>query len=390
MKTIQTVFLSLFILLMASVSFAQVPELIRNSQFRKDARAAVDSLYNFNPKGADQKLAPWKQAYPSHPLWKLMDGMEFWWNILSDLDDTSHDKTFLKMMREADYAASKLLYKQSGHIDALIIRAVANGYIARQYSNRDEWVTSLSAARKAYSSYGYLQDADVDLADLKMGEGLKLYYSAYLPEAYPAVKTVSWFLPDGDKQQGLKYLREAAKTAIFARGEAIYFLGNINYNYEKKYDKALQNFQTLYDTYPNNNYYARLLVKNYYKMGRYDEALRVINESLARWSEKDLAFENVLREELLFWKGRILYRNNEYDEAASFFEQSLQLSKKLPRTRYRDFYAASAYYSGSVLQSNGDEDEAARYFKIVLDAKTGDGYKKMARRKLQNIRAEQQ
>jgi hypothetical protein len=42
------------------------------------------------------------------------------------------------------------------------------------------------------------------------------------------------------------------------------------------------------------------------------------------------------------------------------------------------------------LQSNGDEDEAARYFKIVLDAKTGDGYKKMARRKLQNIRAEQQ
>jgi tetratricopeptide (TPR) repeat protein len=79
-------------------------------------------------------------------------------------------------------------------------------------------------------------------------------------------------------------------------------------------------------------------------MGRYDEALRVINESLARWSEKDLAFENVLREELLFWKGRILYRNNEYDEAASFFEQSLQLSKKLPRTRYRDFYAASAYY----------------------------------------------
>lgn len=384
-RELRSTFLILVFISGAGLSQAQVPELIKNEEFRQDAQAAVDALYNFNPDGADQALAQWKKKYPAHPLWKLMEGMEFWWILLSDLYDQSRDAHFYRLMCEADYAASKLLYEQPGHADALIIRTVANGYIARQHSNREEWIASLNAARKAYNSYGYLQDNMPDFPDLKLAEGLKLYYSEYLPEAYPVVRTVSWFLPDGDKKEGLAQLRQAAQSAIFARAEASYFLGNINYNYESEYDKAARHFQHLYNSYPHNNYYARLLVKNYYKMGRFEEAMTVINESLARWDDNSLPFADVLQEELLFWKGRIFYRNQSYDEARRNFEQSLQLSKQLPRSSHRSFYPASAYYLGSIMQQNKNNEGAKRYYETAMNAKAESTYKSMARSKLREI-----
>lgn len=387
MKTIQKVVCSTFIFLFITcTATAQVPELIKNKQFRVDAQAAVDSLYNFNPQGAKQRLASWKEQYPSHPLWQLMEGMEFWWILLSDLNDTSRDEYFYKLMEKADYAAAKLLYNQPGHADALIIRTVANGYVARQHSNRDEWTTSLNAARKAYNAYGYLQDAMPELADLKLAEGLKLYYSAYLPEAYPVVKTVSWFLPEGDKAAGLQSLREASESAVFARAEATYFLGNINYNYEKKYQKAVGYFRQLYQTYPNNNYYVRLYVQNLYKTGRYDEAATVIENALNRWGEDELAFAKVLREELLFWKGRILLRDKEYQKAQSLMEESLAIGENLPRTRHRGYHTAGAYFAGVAASGAGDREAAIQFYETALDGKTDGPYKGMAKENLENLR----
>lgn len=386
MKFIHRTFLVAAFLLLTKLVSAQVPELIKKEEFRKDAQAAVDSLYNFNPAGADKRLASWKDHYPRHPLWQLMEGMEFWWILLSDLNDTSRDEYFFKMMARADYAASELLYNQPGHADGLIIKTVANGYIARQHSNRDEWVTSLNAARKAYKSYGYLQDASFNLADLKLAKGLKLYYSEYLPKAYPVVKSVSWFLPEGDKKAGLQFLEEAAETAVFARGEAAYFLGNINYNYEKNYDEAAGYFQSLYNNYPNNNYYARLLVKNYYKMGRYDDAMTVVEDALERWKTKELPFQKVVEESMNFWKGRILYRDRDYERALPLFKKSHAISRSLPAAKQRDYYIAAAYYAGQCHKLLGDDKRAIAYYKKVLNAKAGDEYKKLSRGFIEKLR----
>lgn len=174
-----------------SISHAQLPELINNREFRPDARAAVDSIYNFNFEGAEEVISPWKNKYPDHPLWTLLEGMEFWWQVLSDLEDTSYDEQFYEMMKKVDYEAGKLLHEQSNHADGLIIRAIGNGYMARQYANRSEWVTSINYGRKAMNAHEYLLELQPELDDLKLAEGLKKYYLAHIPEEYPVVKTVS-------------------------------------------------------------------------------------------------------------------------------------------------------------------------------------------------------
>lgn len=378
------IFICISLLLTYSAQ-AQVPELVNSPEFRPDAKAAVDSIYNFNFDGADRVLADWKEQYPNHPLWTLMEGMKFWWKVLSDLEDTSHDEQFITMMKKANYRAGKLLHRQSNHADALLIQAIANGYIARQYSNRKEWISSLNYARKAKNKYEYLSELKPDMQDLKLAQGLKLYYAAYLPEAYPVVKTVSWFLPEGDKEKGLKLIKEASENAIFARAEATYFLGNINYNYEKNYAAAVRNFEKLCKQYPRNNYYARILVKSYYRRHRYERALNFINKTLDRWQSKNLPHLKVMQEELYTWKGRILEKKNRSAEALTLYRKAFALGKELPNTKNRSFWVVSGYYAGKLLARQHKKSEARSYLTKVVDADVEPEYRKKARQLLEDL-----
>ena len=364
---------------------AQVPELVNSPEFRPDAKAAVDSIYNFNFDGADRVLADWKDQYPKHPLWTLMEGMKFWWKVLSDLEDTSHDEQFIKMMKKANYRAGKLLHRQSNHADALIIQAIANGYIARQYSNREEWISSLNYARKAKNKYEYLAELKPDMQDLKLAQGLKFYYAAYLPEAYPVVKTVSWFLPEGDKEKGLTLIREASEKGIFARAEATYFLGNINYNYEKDYAAAVRNFEKLCEQYPRNNYYARILAKSYFQRKRYDRALNFINKTLDRWKRKSLPHLKVIEEELYTWKGRILEKKNQPAEALDSYRRAFSRGEALPNTNERSFWVISGYGAGKLLARQQNKSEARSYLNKVVKADVEPEYRKKARQLLKEL-----
>lgn len=377
--------LTALLLAFALSASAQVPELINNPKFRVDAKAAVDSIYNFNFDGADKRLSVWKEKYPNHPLWTLIDGMKFWWKVLSDLEDTSHDEQFYHIMKKAGYQAGKLLYKNPGHADGLIIKAISNGYLARHYANRSEWLTSLNYARKAMNAYEYLMKTQPGLPDLKLAEGLKLYYSAYLPEAYPVVQTVSWFLPDGNKQKGLELMRIAAEKAIFAQAEATYFLGNINYNYEENYAKAIRSFEKLHLQYPNNNYYARILVKAYYKQNQFTKALDFIEATLDRWQHDGLPHLKVMQEELLSWKGRILDRLGMEAKALASYKEAFKAGLALPKTQSRSFHAFAGYYAGKILYRQEKFDEAASYLKKVAEADV-ESYQEQAEKLLSKMR----
>lgn len=369
----------------SSSAAGQVPELITNSKFRPDAKAAVDSIYNFNFSGADKVLAPWQEKYPKHPLWTLFEGIKYWWQVLSDLEDTSHDQHFYNMMKKADYQAGKLLHDQPRHADGLIIRAISNGYMARQYANRSEWVTSINYGRQAMHAYEALLQQRPDLKDLKLAEGLKLYYLAYIPEAYPIVKTVSWALPDGNKQRGLELIRKASEEAVFAGAEATYFLGNINYNYENNYRIAVQNFRKLYEQYPHNNYYLRILVKSYYKQHRYDEALSLIDRAMAKWKRQELPYQQVVQEELLTWKGRILQNRGRDQQALSCYHRAFTTGQELPNTPNRSFYVVSGYLAGKLLFEQQKFEAAKSYLKKITGAHAESDYRERARELLSKM-----
>ncbi|MEX0770865.1 MAG: hypothetical protein WD035_09040 [Balneolaceae bacterium] len=364
---------------------AQTPVLIKDAQFQTAAKAAIDSLYNRNPEAAEDLLKSWKDSLPNHPVWPLFEAMDFWWIVLTDLFDESHDEKLFDMMKQADLKAVELLAQEPGHPDGLIVRAVANGYIARHLSNRDQWMKSILTARKAHSAHVQLGDAAPDLADNLLAEGLKKYYAEYLPEAYPLVRTVTWFLPEGDKQEGLALLEETSRKAVFARPEALYFLGNILLNYEQEYSRAIRYFHQLVSWYPNNSYYRRLLVRAMFQQGEYHQGERTIRETLAYWKAHELPDDQVLREEMLYWRGRINMRLARYEEAYGNFQQSFELGRDLPGTGRRSFHVLSGYYAGVSAERRNQLNTARTFYEAIDQYEAEPDVRRRARERLSEL-----
>lgn len=364
---------------------AQTPVLIDDPGFQEAARVAIDSLYNRNPDAIGRLMKPWSEDYPEHPVWLLWDAMEYWWLVLNDIYDDRHDEVLFKKMEEASTAAGKLLKRSPGHADAHIVQAVANGYIARHNANRERWLRSVRIARTAYRAHMELEESAPDLADNMLAKGLKKYYAAYLPEAYAIIKAVSWLLPDGDKPEGLKLLEIASREAVFARPEATYFLGLILLNYENEYDKAMFHFRTLVESYPNNGYYRRLLVRSLFQLNRNQAAMQEIEIAFRYWAENEFEDEQVLKEELLYWKGRILLRTGKNEEAYAAFDESYRTGYELPNRNNRSFHALSGYYAGLVAERNGDNSIARNYYRAVTQLECEPETRKNARNRMNEM-----
>lgn len=380
--------LVLFILLSllnVSQSDAQTAVLIEDENFKVDAQTAIDSLYNQNREGARTILEPWMESHPDHPLWILWGGMELWWTVLNDLHNKEHDEEFFNVMKLADYEASRLLRSHRDHPDALIIRAIANGYTARHYSNREEWLTAARIGLKAYQAYSRLMEVVPDLPDNTFAEGMKRYYAAYIPDNYPVVRTVSWLMPDGDREGGLEQLEIASQEGVFARPEATYFLGNILLNYESNYEEALDYFQGLVKIYPKNTYYSRLYTRTLNRLNRHAEVIeftKMIHGKSVNPTDHD---RDILEEETQYWQGLAQYQMGEYAKALESFKKSYEIGRELPNTKNRPLQALSAYQAGRTSERLNNSDEAAQYYRKVLEQENSDEAIRRARQRLETL-----
>ena len=351
---------------------AQTKVLVKDAFFEIDAKKAIDSLYNRNAEAGQQILQPWKEKYPDHPIWLLWDGMEVWWNVLEDLNDPSNDRKFISMMQRADYEAGRILRSESGHPDALIMRAVANGYVARLHANREDWLTSVQIGRKAYQAHQELLEVAPDLPDNHFAEGMKMYYAAYIPEAYPVVKALSWFFPEGDREIGLEQLEYAARYAVFARPEANYFL-------------AKERFRYLIHQYPNNGYYRLQYLRTLSQLGEYGEILAFARKTLEDKKRGNFQSDKVLEMEANFWMGRGFYNRGNWISAASYLEKAVETGERLVNSDERDLYVLAAYFAGRTHEILNQRSEARKYYEIAADQKTVPEARNRSRNQLRNL-----
>ncbi len=378
--------LSLLLQILFSTSVkAQTKQLIEDQDFSVDAAAAIDSLYNRNNEAAHKLLNPWKENHPDHPLWTLWEGMEMWWVLLEDLEIDEYDELFIEKMKEADFRARRLLQKEPGHLDALIVISVSNSYIARLHSNRERWITSLQVGRSGYQAHLSLMEVKPDLADNYFAEGMKLYYSAYVQEEYPIVRPVAYFLPDGDREAGIQLLREATEKALFSRPEAAYFLATIQLYYEENFTEARNLFRYLVDQYPNNSYYRRLYMNTLWQLREYSSMIGFHEETSLHWKENNLARDAVMEYELYYWAGRAFYIHLNYDSAYQLFVNAVESAKDLPNRENRNYYAPAAYFAGRASEDMGKTVQAVYYYKLATSQNSPQEVIERAKERLTGI-----
>ncbi|MEX2656848.1 MAG: hypothetical protein WD272_04975 [Balneolales bacterium] len=342
-------------------SAAAASSMLMQEDFIRDAKNAIDLHYNRQYDASLSELSFWRNIYPGHPLWMLLESLEAWWPVLTDLENTSHDDAFLDVsLKLIDYC-DELLFEDEENLDARIIRSVASGQVARFYSNRYRWYRSFRHARRAMNDFFRVEETHPHIPDIHFGIGMHRYFSAYLVEEYTLARTLQWMIPDGDREEGLSRLKQAASNSIFMEPEATFFLGHIYLHFEKKPDLALDYLRDLYHKYPNNTFYRRLYIRSLYQLDHHEEALVLIDESLSYHDDQRQHEVTVMKEELYSIRGKIYYRDQQFEMAKVDFAESVKISDTLLPFGDRSVLISSLFHLGE-LSLRDDHREDARYF----------------------------
>ena len=90
-----------------------------------------------------------------------------------------------------------------------------------------------------------------------LGFGIYDYYAAVIPEQNSFLKPLMIFFPSGDKERGIKELKNTAQNGKYTKYEARYFLMTLYYNYENNPFAADEYAKELTADFPDNPTFER-------------------------------------------------------------------------------------------------------------------------------------
>ncbi|MCC5934075.1 MAG: tetratricopeptide repeat protein [Balneolales bacterium] len=353
--------------------------LLLRQDFISDVQQATQLLYNQQFDEASSLLSAWFASEQARPLALLWDALPLWWQILSDLEAQQHDDAFVGKMEQAIRASDLMLRRDRHNLDALVVKTLANGFLARLHANRGSWYRSLVHGRQAINLLNGIEQLYPELPDIQFGLGLYSYFTAYFHEQYRLVRVVSWMVPAGDMQEGLSRLKTAADESAFMIPEAVYFLAHIYLHYEQQPEVAELYLNRLLEEYPHNLFFNRLLLRSYYRQGRLYEALQFSEQILER---ADPSTAPATLEEVYTMRGFIYYRRGRLDLAESCFLKTLALAPQLEKGDTRAQQLRARYQLGRLYERLGRRDEAQQQFRHIVSLRTDSPVKKQARRHL--------
>jgi predicted Zn-dependent protease len=380
------------VLLMGWISFSAVAQakkdttiiLISSIAIQIETTQAVNDLYNFKFDKAEQQFRWFKQKYAWHPLPYFLLGLSEWWKIMPSTNDTSHDERFLAYMDSTILVAEHLHDSNPEYrIESAFFLAAAYGFKGRLYADeeRKDWTKAAFAGKKALKYLDECKEKNELSPELLFGDALYNYFSVWVPENYPALKPILWFFPKGDKELGLKQLKEVSYNAFYTRTEAMVWLMRIWNSYENKNDQALQLAEYLHHTYPDNPYFHRYYARMLYATGQYADMERESKSVLAKIDSGQLGYEATSGRYAAFFLGQLGEGRRQLAEAKKYYLIAVQYSEQSGATD-SGYYLYSLIALGEIADKQGNRAEASKYFKEVKKkaARKDEAFKDAKRR----------
>lgn len=396
MKEAGLKFLILLFCLVSVDAFCQIKQtkkdttiiLISDVSVQLEAVQALNDLYDFKFERAERQMRWFKQKYTWHPLPYFMMGLSEWWKIMPNTKETKYDDRFLAYMDSSILVAENLYKKHPEYkLEAAFFLAAAHGFKGRLYSDeeRKNW---RKAAVQGKIALNYLEDCrgkEYLSPELQFGDALYNYFSVWVPENYPSLKPILWFFRKGDKQLGLKQLREVSYNAFYTRTEAMVWYMRIMNNYENDQPKAYQVAEYLFQTYPNNPYFHRYYARMLYARGMYPELEKQSKRILNLIDSAKFGYEATSGRYAAFFLGQMYDFQRKWDEAKKYYELSAKYAEQIDATE-SGYYLYSLIALGEINERQGNKAEAKRYFGMVKKkAKRKDEAYKDAKRRLKKL-----
>ncbi len=389
-KTAQYFFiLSLFLILFSGVATAQVKKdttiiLISDITMQIETNQALNDLYNFKFEKAEQQFRWFKQKYAWHPLPYFLLGLSEWWKIMPNTKSTLYDNRFMSYMDSTIMVAENLHKKFPEYrIEAAFFMAAAYGFKGRLYADeeRKSWRKAAAVGKTALNYLEECKEKNYLSPELLFGDALYNYFSVWVPENYPVLKPILWFFPEGDKQLGLKQLKEVSYNAFYTRTEAMVWLMRISNSYENNQPQAFQLAEYLHQTYPDNPYFHRYYARMLYSRGMYVELDKEGKEILARIDSAQIGYEATSGRYAAFYLGQLYEGRRKLDDAKKYYLLAVQYAEEIGATE-SGYYLFSLIALGEISEKQGDKASAKKYFKEVkrISGRKDEAYKDAKKR----------
>ncbi len=246
----------------------------------------------------------------------------------------------------------------------------AIGFRGRLRSLRESWLKAADDGREALPIVERASNLDPDNKDVQLGFGIYDYYASVIPDEYPLLKPLMVFFPSGDKEKGLRELKNTAENGKYAKYEARYFLMTLYYNYENNPFKAYEYASLLSNEFPDNPVFERWKGRIAARKGDYAESSEIFKDVLTK-ADSGFTGYNVLpaRREAVYYVG-VQYKNTGVlDSSEYYFQKCVEYSKDLDTDGESGFWINSVLYLGMINDQMGNRGKALDYYNDLLDMK---------------------
>jgi tetratricopeptide (TPR) repeat protein len=194
------------------------------------------------------------------------------------------------------------------------------------------------------------------------------------------VKPLLFFIPAGDKKKGMEQLAIAAQKGRYASVEATYFLLQIEYFYERRYDRVLEIATSLNRRFPRNMLFHSYLGRAYASLANWGETERVFTEIASRAASGMRGYTARVEREAEYYRGWAQMMSGRFDEALARLYRCDELSRTLDRQEPSGFMVVANLKVGNIYDLQGKRELAVAQYNKVLGMKEYKDSASQARR----------
>jgi len=351
------------------ILFFQINSYSKKPTYDSLVTAGINQIYSIKFNEADKTFQLLKKGYPKHPASRFFFAMIDWWKIILSEENEEQDDLFYDKIDETVDFCDEILDDDPNNVDALFFKGGAIGFRGRLRVMRESWFKAANDGREALPLVDLAYELDPNNVDVKLGFGIYNYLAAVIPEKYPVVKPVMIFFPSGDKELGMKQLKEAASSGKYSKYEARYILVTFFYYFENDMNSAKIYAQQLVESFPNNPVFERWRGRI---AAREKETALVDSIFKDVLTKADKNFEGyntpMIRREANYYLGYNLKNDGDLNSALQYFKKCIDESKKIDEEGEESGFQINAtLYSGTIFQTWGNNKEAKKYYEKVLD-----------------------
>lgn len=351
------------------ILFFQINSYSKKPSYDSLVTAGINQIYSIKFTEAEKTFQLLKKEYPKHPASRFFFAMIDWWKIILSEEDEEKDDIFYEKIDETVDFCDEILDEDPNNVDALFFKGGAIGFRGRLRVMRESWFKAANDGREALPLVDLAYELDPNNVDVKLGFGIYNYLAAVIPEKYPVVKPVMIFFPSGDKELGMKQLKEAASSGKYSKYEARYILVTFFYYFENDMNSAEIYAQQLVDSFPNNPVFERWRGRIAARQKEVALTDSIFKDVLTKADKNYEGYNTpMIRREANYYLGYNLKNNGDLNSALQYFKKCIEESKKIDEEGEESGFQINAtLYSGTIFQTWGNNKEAKKYYEKVLD-----------------------